>query len=103
MGGKVAEIEQAADDLFATRIKRLEEVTRLLIGLRRDLTQLAITERQQKADIYNANMNVSHGERQGIANAQTAQIATEVLQIKGQIDVLEEERDFLKFCVEWVT
>lgn len=101
MGG-VAALDSAQTDLFARRMTRLEEVTRLLIGVRREHTQACMTQVQQKARIYEDNMQVSHGERQGIASAQTADIALQVLQLKGQIDVLEDERRFLEFCVQWV-
>lgn len=90
-------------DDFAKRIRRLEDVTNQLIGLRRELTTCLVTERQQKAEIYAQNMGVSHGERQGIASAQTAPIGAEIIQLKGQIEVLEEERDFLKHANEWVS
>lgn len=100
MGG-VAALDAAQDDLFATRLHRLEEVTTLLAGLRRDYAACLIAERQQKAEIYEANMHVSHGERQGMANAQTALIGTEVLQLKANIEVLEDERRFLEFTIQW--
>lgn len=105
MGGQAAvadpDEDEARDDLFATRLKRLEKVTHLLIGARRDYAACLIAERQQKAEIYEANMHVSHGERQGMANAQTAPIGTEVLQLKANIEVLEDERRFLEFCITW--
>lgn len=104
MGSSSTKISEIADEqinLFARRMARLEQVNILLRGLRRDYTQALIAERQQKADQYNANMHVSHGERQGIASAATVQIATDVLQLKGEIDVLEDERRFLEFCVTW--
>lgn len=103
MGGSVKEVDSAQVSLFHARMARLEQVTILLRGLRNDLTQAKIAERQQKADQYNANMHVSHGERQGIASAATAQIATDIIQLQGDIDVLEDERRFLEFCVTWVT
>lgn len=98
---QVAELEAESSQLFARRMVRGEQVVILLRGLRRDLNNSLIAERQQKSAIYLANMNVSHGERQGIANAETAQIGTEILQLKGQIEVLEEELAWIKFCVEW--
>ena len=98
---KISETQVAQRDLFAERMRRLEQVSLLIRGLKRDYGQLLVTQIQQKAEHYNANMHVSHGERQGIANAETAQIATEVQQVRSQIDVLEEERDFLMFCVQW--
>lgn len=87
--------------LFGRRLARLEQVVILLRGLRRDYTQAQIAQIQKKAEIYTANMKVSHGERQGIASAETAQDTTEVLQLKGEIEVLEDERRFLEFCVTW--
>lgn len=95
-----AQVEADAP-LFARRLARLEQVNILLRGLRHELTQLLVAERQQKAQIYEANMGVSHGERQGIASAATAQIGSEILQAKGSIDALEDEQQFLKFCIEW--
>lgn len=92
---------EAEGSLFGRRLKALETCNRRLRGLRRDLTQLLIAERQQKADIYLANMHVSHGERQGIASAETKQIATEILQVKGEIEVAEDEERFLRLCIEY--
>lgn len=99
----VDELDEAQGDLFAKRITRLEEVTRLLIGLRREYATVLVSERQMKSQIYLDHMDVSHGERQGIASARTVDIAVQVLQLRGQIEVLEEERNFLRFCVEWVS
>lgn len=102
MGGvKVKEVSEAQTSLFGRRMARLEQLYILLRGLRRDYTQAQIAQIQKKATIYEANMNVSHGERQGIASAQTAQDATEVLQLKGEIEVCEDEIRFLEFCVKW--
>lgn len=94
--------DNGADDGFARRMARLEDVTNQLIGLRRELTTCLVTERQQKAEIYAQNMAVSHGERQGIASAQTASIGAEIIQLKGQIEVLEEEANFLRFATQWI-
>lgn len=98
--GSEAQVAESGG-LFARRLARLEQVKNLLAGLRRDQAQLLIAQTQQKAEHYNANMHVSHGERQGIASAATAQIATEILQVKGDIEVLEDERRFLEFCVTY--
>ena len=101
-GATVTETEEAPVSLFARRVVRLEQVSIQLRALRRDWTQCLIAERQEKANIYlNAAAN-SHGERQGIASAQTASISTEALLLKGEIDALEEERDMLKFLIEYV-
>lgn len=91
----------APPSLFAQRLARLEQITILLRGLRRDLAQTKIAQIQQKAAIYNDNLHVSHGERQGIASAGTSQIATEILQLDGEIEVLEDERRFLELCIAW--
>jgi hypothetical protein len=93
---------EPAPSPLARRVTRLDQINTRLIGLKRDYGTLLVTQIQQKADIYQAHMHVSHGERQGIANAQTAQIATEVQEIKSQIDALEEERDHLRFLTQWV-
>ena len=101
MGSKAATATAPDASTFARRLVRLEQVNHLLRGCRREMTQLLIAERQQKAEIYLAHMHVSHGERQGIASAETKQIATEILQLKGNIDVLEDEQHFLEFCITY--
>ncbi len=93
------EFQAAADDLFARRMLRLEEVSRLLRHLYREQAQTHIAEKQQKAAIYMASEARSHGEREGLASAQAINYSTETLTLMGDIRSLEEERDFLKFCI----
>lgn len=100
--GEVVAKGDAPMSALARRVTRLDAINSRLTGLKRDYTQLLIQQVQEKANIYNANMHVSHGERQGIVSASTSQIATEVLQIKGEIEVLEEEQAHLRFLTQWV-
>lgn len=99
--GNRDEFEAARQELFVRRITRLEQVSVQLRHLYRDHTQCLIAERQQKADVYLNSQAPSHGERQGIASAQTSALSTEALLLKGEIDALVEERDFLRFCIEY--
>lgn len=99
--GQVAELDQAQGELFGRRLHALESCTGKLKILRRTYAELQVTERQQKARIYEENMHVAHGERQGLATHGTAAIASEILQIKGEIEMLEDERRFLEFCVTY--
>lgn len=89
-----------AQQLFHRRMSRLEQVSILLRQLYREHAQTLIAEKQQKANIYLSSEAKSHGEREGLASAQAINYSTEVLLLKGQITALEEERDFIKFCVE---
>lgn len=91
----------AGADLFGRRLAELEKINLRLTGLRRDYANAQIAQIQQKADIYNASTASSHGERQGIASAGTAQIATEVLQLKAEVDIAEDRRRFLEFCITY--
>lgn len=95
------EFDQARQKLFLQRLTRLEQVSIQLRHLIRDHTQCLIAERQQKADIYLNSQAPSHGERQGIASAHTSALSTEAMLLKGEIDALTEERDFLRFCIEY--
>ncbi len=89
----------AAAELFARRITRLEEVSRLLRHLYREHSMCLIAEKQQKAAIYTQSEARSHGEREGLASAQAVNYSTETLTLMGDIKALEEERDMLKFLV----
>ncbi len=108
MAGAVAKVTKTGDlsfeaeraDLFARRLTRLEEVSRNLRIFYREYAQIVTAERQQKADIYLNAAAPSHGERQGIATAQTASLTSEALLLKGEIDALEEERSHLRFLIE---
>jgi len=99
--GAVKQATEPTVTMFARRLSRLEQVSIQIRGLRRDLTQTLITERVQKANVYLNSAATSHGEKQGQATAHTASISSESLSLKGEIDALEEERDFLRFCIEY--
>lgn len=86
--------------LFARRITRLEQVSIQLRHLYREHAQCLIAEKQNKADTYLHSDARSHGEREGQASAHSISLTTETLLLKGEITALEEERDFLKFCIE---
>lgn len=94
------EAEEEHTSLFARRITRLEQVSVQLRYLHREATQCLIAEKQHKANIYLNAQAKSHGEREGIASAQSVSLSTETLLLKGEIASLEEERDFLRFCIE---
>lgn len=105
-GGEVGEADTSTTptpSLFHRRISRLEQVSIQLRHLHRDYTQCLIAEKQHKANVYLGSEARSHGEREGQASAQSISLTTETLQLKGEITALEEERDFLKYCIEWVT
>lgn len=101
---KVAAVKQPdpatiEPSLFARRLIRLEQVSIQLRHLYREWTQCLIAEKQHKANIYQSSEARSHGEREGQASAMSISFSTETLLIKGEITVLEEERDFIKFCI----
>lgn len=96
----LAALADESSQLFARRITRLEQVSILLRHLYKEHAQTLIAEKQQKANIYLSSEAKSHGEREGLASAQAINYSTEVLLLKGEITALEEERDFIKFCVE---
>lgn len=85
--------------LFARRLTRLEQVSIQLRHLYREWTQCLIAEKQHKANIYQSSEARSHGEREGQASALSISFSTETLLLKGEITALEEERDFIKFCI----
>lgn len=97
----VGDFEAAQADVFAQRLFRLQVIKDRLIGLRRDYAQTQASKLQAKANIYQQNIAVSHGERQGMASAQTADQEAEALVLKAEIDGLEDERRFLEFMVTW--
>jgi hypothetical protein len=86
--------------LFARRLTRLEEVSIRLRHTYREHTQCLLAEKQHKAQMYLNSDAKSHGERDGIAAAHSISLTTETLLLAGEIKALEEERDFLKFCIE---
>ena len=94
------DVMSAAQALFVRRLTRLEQVSVLLRNLYREHAQCLIAEKQHKANIYLSSEARSHGEREGIASAQSVSLSTETLLLKGEISSLEEERDFLRFCIE---
>lgn len=87
---------------FAVWITRREAVSIQLRALYRDIAATKAAERQAKADAYNNSSSTSHGERQGIATHASVGLSTEVLVMQGQIDALEEERDFLNLCINTI-
>lgn len=93
-------IASEAADLFARRLKRLEEVSVRLRHTYREHTQCILAEKQNKADAYLHSEARSHGEREGYASAMSIALTTETLLLAGEIKALEEERDFLKFVIE---
>lgn len=99
--GVVKAAAESEPTLFARRLSRLENVSIQIRNLRRDLTHTLISERVQKANVYLNSTATSHGEKQGQATAHTASISAESLSLKGEVEALEEERDFLRFCIEY--
>lgn len=97
----LAALQAEAQSLFARRITRLEQVSIQLRHLRREFAQCLIAEKQNKANVYLSSDARSHGEREGQASAQSVSYSTETLLLRGEIEALEEERDFLRFCIEW--
>lgn len=72
----------------------------MLRGLKRDYAMALSAEREEKGRLYIASSATSHGEKQGQATAHTAHLSSEALSLKGEIEALEEERDFLRLCIE---
>ena len=90
-----------APSLFARRISRLEQVSIELRHLHRDHARCIEAEKRQKAALYLESDARSHGEREALASAQAVDYAVESIRLKADIAALEEERDFLKFCIEY--
>lgn len=99
--GAIPEVATEQISLFTRRLTRLEQVSIQLRHLRRDYAQCLIAEKQNKANVYLSSVAKSHGEREGMASAHSVSLSTESLLLKGEIDALEEERNFLTFCIEF--
>ena len=95
----VPEFDAEANALFARRMQRLEQVSVQLRHMYREHAQCLVAEKQHKADVYLHSDARSHGEREGQASAMSIALSTETLLLMGQIKVLEEESEFLKFCI----
>lgn len=87
--------------LFARRMARLEQVSIELRNLRRDYTECVKSEMQSKSDQYLHGGGSSHAERDALSRHNTVSLSVEKADLKGQLDVLEEERNFLQFAIEW--
>lgn len=101
---KVAQVEHPPPppaSLFARRLARLEQVSIEIRRAQRDVTNSLVAEKRQKASIYQSSQAKSHGEREGWSAAGTVDLVAETLEAKGRLAELEEERDFLKFCIEY--
>lgn len=90
-----------ADISFSPDWERLRTVCQLLEGLHRDYAENLVAEKRQKAAQYLAQDARSHGEREAYASAHTVEFTAETLSIKGQISALEEERDFIRFAIQY--
>ena len=98
---EISEVHAEQVSLFTRRLTRLEQVSIQLRHLRREFAQCLIAEKQHKANIYLSSEARSHGEREGQASAQSVSFSTETLLLKGEIDALEDEERFLRFCIEF--
>lgn len=87
--------------LFARRLSRLEQISILLRHAYRDHARCLEAEKRQKASLYLGSEARSHGEREGYASAHAVDLSAETLTVKAEISALEEERDFIKFCIEY--
>jgi len=87
--------------LFARRLSRLEQISILLRHAYRDHARCLEAEKRQKASLYLGSEARSHGEREGYASANAVDLSVETLTVKAEISALEEERDFIKFCIEY--
>lgn len=97
-------VVEKSTGMFGRRLHRLEAIATELSGLYGDLARTSAAEREGKAEVYQRlteTTNLSHGERQARASHETVSLDSEVQSIKGRISSLVEERDLLKFFVEW--
>ncbi|MFP5224852.1 MAG: hypothetical protein ACLGH3_04755 [Actinomycetota bacterium] len=93
--------ESPEPSLFARRLSRLEQISILLRHAYRDHARCLEAEKRQKATLYLTSEARSHGEREGYASANAVDLSAETLIVKAEISALEEERDFIKFCIEY--
>lgn len=96
-------VEQAATDLFAQRALRLEAVERDIIRKIGELVATKTAYEEQKANLYlSYPPSMSHGERQTRAGHEAVSMDTEVRTIMADLEQLREERDLLKFTIEFI-
>jgi hypothetical protein len=91
-----------AADLFVRRVTRLEQVSIQIRHILHDHTQALIAEKLAKSELYlNNARDTSHGAKEGYASAMAVNNVVESVKLKGELDSLVEERDFLRFVIEF--
>lgn len=80
---------------------RLDIVSKELRGLYIDHSQLVIAEHQAKAAAYMNSRETSASGRASDATHFSVDQSVEVLEIWGRIRALEEERDHLRFVIQF--
>lgn len=88
--------------MYARRMTRLEQVSILIRHLLHDHTQALIAEKMARSELYLSNStDTSHGAKEGYASAKAVGNVIESVKLKGELDALVEERDFLRFVIEF--